>query len=36
MVIHIPGDKNERCDRLSRRGMTPGMSVREEAREMGI
>jgi hypothetical protein len=35
-VTHIPGDENERCDRLSRRGMTPGMSVREEAREMGI
>jgi hypothetical protein len=26
----------ERCDRLSRRGAAPDMSVREEAREMGI
>jgi hypothetical protein len=24
------------CDRLSRRGTTPGMSVRDEASEMGI
>ena len=35
-IAHIPGEENGRCDRLSRRGMTPGMSVREEAREMGI
>jgi hypothetical protein len=35
-ITHIPGDENEKCDRLSRRGSTPGMSVREEASELGI
>jgi ribonuclease HI len=35
-ITHIPGDENERCDRLSRRGAAPVMSVREDAREMGI
>jgi hypothetical protein len=35
-ITHIPGDENERCDRLSRRGTAPDMSVREDAREMGI
>ena len=35
-VTHIPGVENGRCDRLSRRGTTSSMTVREEAREMGI
>jgi hypothetical protein len=35
-ITHIPGVENGRCDRLSRRGMTLSMTVREEAREMGI
>ena len=33
---HIPGLENGRCDRLSRRGTTSSMTVRDEAREMGI
>jgi hypothetical protein len=35
-ITHIPVEENGRCDRLSRRGLAPGMSVREEAGEMGI
>jgi hypothetical protein len=35
-ITHIPGVENGRCDRLSRRGMSLSMTVREEAREMGI
>jgi hypothetical protein len=35
-ITHIPGVENGRCDRLSRRGMTSSLTVREEAREMGI
>jgi hypothetical protein len=35
-VTHIPDDENEKCDRLSRRGVTPAMTVMEEARDMGI
>ena len=35
-VTHIPGDENEKCDRLSRRGPTPATTVLEEARAMGI
>ena len=35
-VTHIPGEENEKCDRLSRRGPTPATTVLEEAREMGI
>jgi hypothetical protein len=35
-ITHIPGVENGRCDRLSRRGITSSMTVREEAREMGI
>jgi hypothetical protein len=36
-ITHIPGDENDKkCDRLSRRGLTQGMSVREEAIELGI
>jgi hypothetical protein len=33
---HIPGDDNDKRDRLSRKALTPAMSVSEEAREMGI
>jgi hypothetical protein len=35
-VTHIPGEENERCDRLSRRGLNPLISVVEEAADMGI
>ena len=35
-ITHIPGEDNERCDRLSRRGANPTMSVSEEAEDMGI
>jgi hypothetical protein len=35
-VTHIPGEENERCDRISRRGLNPLISVVEEAAEMGI
>lgn len=34
-VMHIPGDDNVNCDRLSRRGTEPTMSVAQEAAEMG-
>lgn len=35
-VVHIPGVNNINCDRLSRRGTAPLMSVQEEAAEMSI
>ena len=35
-VTHIPGAGNGRCDRLSRRGLSPSISIAEEAAEMGI
>jgi hypothetical protein len=38
-VTHIPGEQNERCDRLSRRWdvrKTPTVSVSAEAEEMGM
>jgi hypothetical protein len=35
-ITHIAGEDNERCDRLSRRGSNPTMSVSEEAEDMGI
>ena len=35
-VTHIPGTENERCDRLSRRGRTPTMSIIDEAEAMGV
>jgi hypothetical protein len=38
-VIHLPGEDNEQCDRLSRRwdvGKAPTTSVLEEAEDMGI
>lgn len=35
-ITHIPGNDNDKCDRLSRRGDTPALTVREEVREMGI
>lgn len=35
-VTHIAGKDNVNCDRLSRRGATPTMSVGDEVRVMGI
>lgn len=35
-IKHIPGHENEKCDRLSRRGVSPVGTVRNEAEEMGI
>ena len=35
-ITHIAGEDNEQCDRLSRRGSNPTMSVSEEAEDMGI
>ena len=35
-VIHIAGKDNGKCDRLSRRGVEPKMSVMDEAADMGI
>jgi hypothetical protein len=35
-ITHIPGEDNERCDRLSRRVLNPAMSIEEEAADMGI
>lgn len=35
-ITHIPGEENDRCDRLSRRGSSPAMSITEEVAEMGI
>ena len=35
-VTHIPGEENEKCDRLSRRGSSAKLTVAEEAVEMGI
>lgn len=35
-ITHIPGEENERCDRLSRRGCSPAISIAEEAAEMGM
>ena len=35
-VTHIAGTDNKKCDRLSRRGRTPTMSILEEADAMGV
>ena len=35
-VIHIAGEDNGKCDRLSRSGVEPKMSVMDEAADMGI
>jgi hypothetical protein len=35
-ITHIPGEDNEKCDRLSRRGLNPAMPIEEEAADMGI
>ena len=35
-VKHIAGTENKNCDRLSRRGRAPAMSILEEAEMMGI
>ena len=35
-VVHIPGTENKNCDRLSRRGRAPAMSILEEAEAMGV
>ena len=35
-VIHIPGEDNKNCDRLSRRGLHSPVTVEEEARSMGL
>ena len=35
-VTHIPGTENKNCDRLSRRGRAPTMSIIEEAEAMGV
>jgi hypothetical protein len=35
-ITHIPGEDNQRCDRLSRRGSNPALSIVDEAAEMGI
>ena len=35
-VTHIAGTANKNCDRLSRRGREPSMSILEEAEAMGV
>ena len=35
-VTHIAGSENTKCDRLSRRGRTPAMSILDEAEAMGV
>ena len=35
-VTHIAGTENKKCDRLSRRGRTPTMSILDEAEAMGV
>ena len=35
-VTHIAGIENKTCDRLSRRGRAPTMSILEEAGAMGV
>ena len=35
-VTHIAGTENKKCDRLSRRGRAPTMSIIDEAEEMGV
>ena len=35
-VTHIAGTENKNCDRLSRRGSAPAMSILEEAEAMGV
>jgi hypothetical protein len=35
-ITHIPGEENERCDRLSRRGPDSALSISDEAAEMGM
>ena len=35
-VTHIAGTENKNCDRLSRRGRAPTMSILEEAEAMGL
>ena len=35
-VTHIAGTENKNCDRLSRRGRAPTMSIFEEAEAMGV
>ena len=35
-VTHIAGTENKKCDRLSRRGRTPTMSILDEAETMGV
>jgi hypothetical protein len=35
-ITHIPGEQNESCDQLSRRGHHPIMSVEEHANNLGI
>ena len=35
-VKHIAGTENKNCDRLSRRGRSPAMSIIEEAEAMGL
>ena len=35
-IIHIPGENNKNCDRLSRRGALSTVTVEEEVRSMGI
>ena len=35
-VTHIAGTENKNCDRLSRRGRAPTMSILEEPEAMGV
>jgi hypothetical protein len=35
-VIHIPGDDNVNCDRLSRRGSEPTLTLKQEAAKIGL
>jgi hypothetical protein len=35
-VTHIPGEDNDKCDQLSRRGLSPHNSVHEHAEALGI
>ena len=35
-ITHIAGTENKNCDRLSRRGRAPSMSILEEAEAIGV
>lgn len=35
-ITYIPGEENEPCDRLSRRGVDSALSISDEAAAMGM